>query len=196
MTKKIGITGGIATGKTTLLNLIKDLGFPVISCDDIVKELYSSDKIKQLIKNEFGSQVLSPDGEVDKKTLLNLILKSEEKRKSLESLIHPLVKREIEKFLEISQQKGLPLVFVEVPLLFECGWEDMFDEVWVITCNKETQRKRILERPMGEAFLRLSLLQIPLQKKEALATRVFSSEKTIKELKDELRTILKGYLTT
>jgi len=190
MTKKVAITGGIATGKSTLLKLIKDFGFPVISCDDIVKELYSSDKIKQLIKNEFGSQVLSPDGEVDKKALLNLILKSKEKRKRLESLIHPLVNREIEKFLEISQQKGLPLVFVEVPLLFECGWEDMFDEVWVITCNEETQRKRILERSMGEAFLKLANIQMPLKEKEALATRIFSSEKSIEELKKELKNVL------
>lgn len=188
--KLIAITGGLATGKSTVLNIIKELGFPTLSCDEIVRELYSRPDVKTLLVDLCGENILNEREEVDRRSLLLKILQNETLRKRLEKLIHPLVWKEIES--QFIEKEGNPL-FVEVPLLFEAGWEDRFDEIWVVTCSEETQKERILRRPSGELWLRLAETQLPLQEKIKKASRIISSEKTPDELREELRDILREY---
>ncbi|WP_028841266.1 dephospho-CoA kinase [Thermodesulfobacterium hveragerdense] len=184
--KKIAITGGVATGKTTLLNLLKGLDYPVFSCDEVVKKLYEQPEIREKIFQLFGT--------LDKKKILERIIADEKAKKSLEEVLHPAVRVELKSFLEACNQKGERVVFVEVPLLFECVWEKMFDEVWVVVCSSKTQQERIKTRSTcPDLSLKLASLQLPLEEKAKRAHRVFSSEKPLEVLKEEIMTILKEF---
>jgi len=190
--KKIAITGGIATGKTTLLNILKDLGFKTFSCDQVVKKLYQREDVQKRAKELLGEDVFSLT-KPDLLKILKLITEDDAKRKKLEEILHPLVKAELNRFLKECEEKGEKVVFVEVPLLFEVNWDKEFDEVWVVWCSEATQEKRILER--GETapyLLKLKTKQIPIEKKAKLAHKTFSSEKPISTLKKEVLNALKN----
>lgn len=190
MTKRIGITGSIATGKTTFLGLLKEMGFLTFSCDEVIKQLYKDPEITKKVRELFGL-----GSELDRIKILEAIVSDPDLKKRLEELFHPKVKDQMFKFFKEAEEKGEKVIFVEVPLLFECGWEKYFDEVWVITCSKTTQEKRIRERfPYFSLMMKLRDLQIPLEEKEKRAHRVFSSDSSIEELKEELKTCLKEFL--
>jgi dephospho-CoA kinase len=192
MLKKIAITGGIATGKTTLLKILKKLGFPALSCDEIVENLYKRKDIQEKMIELFGKKVLSKEGHINKKIILKKIIDSPSLKQKLEELLHPEVLREIMHFFEGLERRGERLVFVEVPLLFEVAWEKYFDEIWVISSSEETQRERIYKLREPE-LIKLLSFQIPLKEKEKRAHKIFSSEKSLAELERELKEILKEY---
>ncbi len=187
--KKVAITGGVATGKSTLLKILSELGQVVLSCDEIVHLLYEERQIKEELVKVLGRDVLNQDGKVNKKAILEKIANDENLKKRLEEFIHNKVWEFLErKFTEL-EREGVEAVFVEVPLLFEAGWEKRFDEVWVIACEKETQLKRLAEQ--GRSHL-LPLLdkQLPLEEKIDKAHRVFSSEIPLSKLKEEVEKAL------
>ncbi|MDF2954265.1 MAG: Dephospho-CoA kinase [Thermodesulfobacterium sp.] len=191
--KKIAITGNLGTGKTTILKILQDLGFSTFSCDEAVKELYEDLDVKEEIVKIFGKEILETEGGINKKMILEKILKDQELKKRLENILHPLVK---EKFLEfIKENKKEKVIFAEVPLLFEVGWESLFDEIWVVSCSEKTQKERIakkgLEENIGSEILKF---QLPLREKEKRAHKIVFSEKDIKELKEEIKEMLKEYL--
>jgi len=191
--KKIAITGNLGTGKTTILKILQDLGFSTFSCDEAVKELYEDLDVKEGIVKIFGKEILETEGEINKKRILEKILKDQELKKRLENILHPLVK---EKFLEfIKENEKEKVIFAEVPLLFEVGWESLFDEIWVVSCSEKTQKERIakkgLEENIGSEILKF---QLPLKEKEKRAHKIIFSEKDIKELKEEIKEMLKEYL--
>ncbi|MCD6548116.1 MAG: dephospho-CoA kinase [Thermodesulfobacterium sp.] len=191
--KKIAITGNLGTGKTTILKILQDLGFSTFSCDEAVKELYEDLDVKEGIVKIFGKEILETEGEINKKRILEKILKDQELKKRLENILHPLVK---EKFLEfIKENEKEKVIFAEVPLLFEIGWESLFDEIWVVSCSEKTQKERIakkgLEENIGSEILKF---QLPLKEKEKRAHKIIFSEKDIKELKEEIKEMLKEYL--
>jgi len=187
--KKVAITGGLATGKSTLLKILAELGQTVLSCDEIVHLLYEEEPIKEELVRLLGNEVLDRDGRVNKKVILDKISRSDTLKKRLEEFIHNKVWEFLEKRFAELEREGIKAVFVEVPLLFEAGWEKRFDEVWVISCEKETQIKRLVEG--GRSHL-LPLLesQLPLEEKVKRANRVFSSEVPISKLKEEVERAL------
>jgi len=190
--KKIGITGGIATGKSTFLKILKNMGFPVFSCDEVVNTLYNKSFIKEQLIKLFGRKILK-GSQINRKKILKEILKNPELKKKLENIFHPEVKKNLFEFFQ--NNTGKEIVFAEVPLLFEAGWDKFFDEIWVITCSLPTQKKRLKDRGFSEELIsKLISLQIPLCEKEKKAHKIFSSEKSIKELEKELKLILKEYL--
>lgn len=187
--KKVAITGGLATGKSTLLKILAELGQTVLSCDEIVRHLYKEEPIKKELVRLLGNEVLDRDGRVNKKVILEKILRSDSLKKRLEEFIHDKVWEFLERRFAELEREGIKAVFVEVPLLFEAGWEKRFDEVWVIACEKETQVKRLVEG--GRSHL-LPLLdrQLPFEEKVKRAHRVFSSEVPISKLKEEIERAL------
>ena len=187
--KKVAITGGLATGKSTLLKILAELGQTVLSCDDIVHLLYEEEPIKEELVRLLGNEVLDRDRRVNKKAILEKISRSDSLKKRLEEFIHNKVWEFLERRFAELKREGIKAVFVEVPLLFEAGWEKRFDEVWVISCEKETQIKRLVEG--GRSHL-LPLLesQLPLEEKVKRANRVFSSEVPISKLKEEVERAL------
>ncbi len=195
MIRKIALTGGMATGKSTLLKIIEKLGFPTLSCDEIVKKLYSQREIMEEILKLGGKELYNDTTKtLNKEKLLKKILENASFKEKLEAFIHPLVWEEIEAFFEkVGKTKG-KVCFVEVPLLYEVGWERYFDEVWVVLASKNTQIKRIKDKTSFPLLLKLAETQLPLDEKIKKADRVFSSEQSPEELEKELRRILKEYL--
>jgi len=191
--KKIAITGSLGTGKSTILKILQNLGFSTFSCDEVVKNLYKDPDIQKKIIEIFGKEILSIDGKLNKRKILEKILENNKLKEKLESLFHPLVKEKLLEF--IRERKKEKIIFAEVPLLFEVGWEDLFDEIWVITCSPLTQKERILkkglEEKLGEKLLKL---QLSLKEKEKKAHKIIFSEKSFEDLEKEIKEMLKEYL--
>ena len=134
---KIAVTGGIGSGKSTVLNFLRELGFKVISLDNVYKQLLKESDFKKLIAAEFGN-VFSSDGSLDRNKLAEMVFSDSEKLIKLNNLTHPLIyKRAFE------QAQNFKLCFFEVPLLFEEGGESKFDEVIVIVRDTENRIKSV-----------------------------------------------------
>ncbi len=141
---KLGITGTIAAGKTTVSILLKQRGIPVFNSDQYAKMAYikGSDTYHVIVR-EFGNEILDENQEIDLKKLADLIFSDEDKRKQINAIVHPFVKEGILKFF--SNHADLPIVAAEVPLLFEAGFEDLFDEIVVVTCDEKVAIDRMME---------------------------------------------------
>lgn len=138
----IAISGTMASGKSSVLAYLKSLGYPTIDCDSINTNLQKKGEKGYLeILNQFGYDILDENEEIDRKKLAAIIFSNEKKKQQLENILHPLI---LEKCYEF-KEKTNGLMFVEVPLLYELGWEKFFDEHWLITCSLKTCYKRCLK---------------------------------------------------
>lgn len=160
----LGVTGTIGAGKTTVCNIIKDLGYPVINADEIGHEVLTYPKVKESLKATFGN-VFNEEGNVDRKKLAQKVFSSKDNLEKLNCITHPLIKDEIIKRTTLLENEN-SLVVCEVPLLFECGWESLFDKILVVYVSKEETLKRLEERGMTreDALLRYQSQMDPLEK--------------------------------
>lgn len=124
--KKYAITGGIGSGKSTVCNIIKQLGYRVVSCDEVYKRLLYEDSFVKMLSNEFGD-VLDCNGRIDKSKLSAIVFENREKLKRLNKITHPIIMQRA-----LKEMEGLELSFCEVPLLFEGGFQQLFDGVIVV----------------------------------------------------------------
>ena len=150
---KIAITGGIGSGKSEVSSRIKSLGYPVFSCDEIYSQLLNSGIFDNDLKNCFGEQIFK-EGKLDKKKLASIVFGSEEELNKLNKITHP-------KILDCAfrKMKVQKLSFLEVPLLFENGFEELFDGVIVVLRNLEDRVQSIVKRDSistKEAILRIN----------------------------------------
>ncbi len=134
---KIAITGGIGSGKSTAAKYIKELGYPVFSCDEIYKDISRAPEFIAQIAELFPETV--KDGKLDRKVLSDMVFADEEKLEKLNRLSHPLIMRTLSEKME---QSSSACVFAEVPLLFEGNYENLFDKVIVLVREEE---KRIAD---------------------------------------------------
>lgn len=141
---KIGLTGSIATGKSTALKLFSEMGIPVFSSDDAVHELYRGAAVGP-VGAAFPGVVR--DGVVDRAALGQATLGDPKKLRQLEAIVHPLVRTGIADFLAAAQARGEPIAVVDIPLLFESGYDYGLDRVAVTLVDAATQRERALARP-------------------------------------------------
>lgn len=176
--KRIGITGGIACGKSTVLDYIKKQGYNIFSSDDYSHNLLLDIDIKEKIKEVFGSSVFD-ENNISRKKLANVIFSQDDKKKALEEIIHPKV---IEKILSLEGT-----YFIEVPLLFEAHMEKYFDAIICVTLPKELQLERLIKRnnfSNQEALARINN-QMDLEEKIKKSDYVIENidyEKTSKQL--------------
>lgn len=137
----IAISGTMASGKSTVLSYLKQLGYPTYNCDIINKDLQKLNEKGYLkIIEVFKEDILDDNKEINRKKLAHIIFNDIEKKKILESIMHPLI---LEKIFEIKETHSL--VFIEVPLLYELGWEKYFDEHWLVTCDESLCYQRCIE---------------------------------------------------
>jgi formamidopyrimidine-DNA glycosylase len=141
---KVGITGKIASGKSTVTNFFKEKGCPTISSDAIVSNLYKNIEFKKKLIELFSPEVLNDDLSISKGYIKNVINLNPEKKKLLENLVHPLVKKKCEDF--INQHMDEKIVVVEVPLLFEAGFENLFDIIIGVQASSLTQINHLEKR--------------------------------------------------
>tara|TARA_B100000700_G_C15060000_1_gene865136 strand:+ start:711 stop:1331 length:621 start_codon:yes stop_codon:yes gene_type:complete len=150
--RRIGITGGIASGKTSVTKYLKDVkNLPVIDADNIAKELLETNQtiINQIFSRYGGKVIYKNSSEqiiLNKKIIRDIIFSEKDERLWLESLMHPIIINNIEKELEISFKNKQETVIMEIPLLFECKLEYLCSEIWVVNCSFNEQIDRLIER--------------------------------------------------
>ena len=143
----IGITGSLGTGKNLVGSILSELGVFVIDTDEIVREiLKTNNKITQNIADNFGDSILNKDNHeyIDRTALAKIIFNDENKRKKLESILHPEVKYLLSSVINLSKDRQI--IAVLVPLLFEANLQNQFHETWCVICNKDVQMTRLLSK--------------------------------------------------
>lgn len=178
----VGVTGSIACGKSEFCNILRDLGYLVIDCDEISHNVIKNGRVAYYeVLYEFGESILNSDKEINRKKLGKIVFSDIDKRKKLENIIHPKVIKEIKKY------KKEPLVFFEVPLLFESNMEKYFDKIICVGASFNNQVKRIMIRDgltQSEAMDRI-LSQILVKDKMDRSDYKVYNDKTIIELRKE-----------
>lgn len=195
--RTVGITGGIASGKSTVAQIIREMGYPVFSADQIAREVVEpGEPAFNEVVACFGRDILRSDGFLDRSKLGGIVFADALKRQQLEAIIHPAVKKRISAAVALCRQKGEPLVFVEVPLLYESGMEDFFDAVWVVAVDATGQMERLMQRDgfsREEAAQRL-MAQMPPAMKEQKANLIIENRSGVDSLKETVARCVKGYL--
>lgn len=141
MGKKIAITGGIGSGKSTVARFFREMSYPVFSCDEIYSDVICDGAYVEKIAQTFPDAC--KNGIIDRKKLAEIIFSDEEKRKILNSISHPLI---MERLQRLMAKVNAPLVFAEVPLLFEGNYQNQFDEIIVVLRNPTAQIKAVCAR--------------------------------------------------
>ena len=189
MRKVIGVTGGISSGKSNVISIIKRQGFKVIDCDLINHNLQKINMpIYNAIKEAFGSSYFLDNKELDRKKLGELIFHNENEKLKLNSISHPIIKEEVLK--EINQADGI--IFVDVPLLYESKFDSLCDKVICVYLNKETQIKRLMERDhIDYSYAKAKIAsQMDLDQKRDLADYVIDSKGSFQETYRQVLKIL------
>jgi len=186
----VGLTGGIACGKSTVLRFLEESGFAVLDVDRYAKRaLQKKGAPFQKIVERFGTGVIDSQGRIKREALRKKILKDPEERRFLEGVVHPEVLRQLTEDLKDLSQKGVRIVIVEVPLLFEAGWEACFDVIVTVVADNETSIKRLMtrhgvDRDTAIAWIRL---QMPSIEKARRSDYVIHNDKDMDSLRREVR---------
>lgn len=181
----IGLTGGIASGKSTVAGLIAAHGIPVIDADQLSRDaVLPGTRGLDLIARIFGRKILNDDGTLNRKTLSDIIFATPDARKKLEEILHPVIKELAEHRLTELREKGEPIALYVAPLLIEAGALDRVDEIWVVHVDHDTQLERLQQRDgisSDEASKRLSS-QMPVEEKRKFGRIVIENSGTLEEL--------------
>jgi dephospho-CoA kinase len=186
---KLGLTGSIATGKSTVLKTFAELGVPVFSADDVVHELYRAEAVAPI---EAAFPGTTRDGEVDRALLSQRLVAEPERMKELEAIVHPLVRARVRKFLADAEAAGEQLAVVDIPLLFETGFDYGLDQVAVTTVDDVTQGQRALARP-GMNVEKLSAIlarQMPQAEKLKRADYVFDTSGSLADTRNAVAALV------
>lgn len=186
---RIGLTGGIATGKSTVAAMLRALGAVVIDADAVARRLQEPGAPGwRAVWEAFGWWVLDAHGRLQRKKLGRLVFSDPRARQRLDAVMHPLIRQAL--WTSVAEaEKGTPLpVVVDLPLLFEVGWESWFDQVWVVTASPEVQRARLMARDglsCHQALARIAA-QWPQEEKRRRASRVFENDGDLTALRNEV----------
>ena len=187
---RIAITGSIACGKSTVLHLLRGRGYPVIDADEVSRALTApGGEALPAIRAAFGVDVFSGE-ELNRKALAAIVFSNPAERERLESILHPMIREKIRDFL--AEFDGDRPVFAEVPLLYECGWENDYDAVWVTSAPEEVRIERLSTRDglSREDALKRIRAQMPLEEKERRADAVISTGCPLSETENQLDEML------
>ncbi len=180
----IGLTGGIATGKSSVGRFFQKKGALLIDADQLSREaVQPGSPALEKVSAAFGSSVLAPDGTLDRKHLRKLVFSDSAKRRQLEAILHPDIKRRAEEQIAHAAAEGHRIVVYMAPLLLEAGAADRVDEVWVVTVRPEIQIERLISRDAisRDEALRIVASQMPLADKERLGRIVIDNSGTPEE---------------
>ncbi|MCY7676694.1 dephospho-CoA kinase [Bacillus safensis] len=193
MTLVIGLTGGIASGKSTVSQMIKEQGIRVVDADVIAKEAVAkgTPALQQIVQT-FGEDVLLPNGELNRQQLGAIIFSDEEKRKQLNAIVHPEVRKEMLKQRDEGVAQQETFVVLDIPLLFESQLESLVDRIIVVYTTPELQLSRLMNRndlSEEEALNRIHSQQ-SLEEKCKKADRVIENTQDLAFIRKQLQNIL------
>jgi len=190
---RIGLTGSIATGKSTVTNMLKELGAFVIDCDKTARDVVAPGT-RGLAKIEaaFGKDAIGADGSMDRVYIGDLVFRNPEMKKRLENILFPLIFKALdEELLRLEREGATPVVFLDMPLLYEVKYDSYVDEVWLVYVPFEVQLSRLMKRngyTKEEALLRIHS-QISVDKKKSLAQQVIDNSGTLEDTKEQVRSL-------
>ena len=185
----IGLTGGIASGKTTVSNLFKISGVPVIDADLVARQVVEKGTVGlSALVNRFGEAILNTDGTLNRTELGKRMFSEEAIRSEVNDILQPLIRQEIISRMQAYKDQGKTLIVLDVPLLFEMHYENLCDDIIVVAVSVETQIARMEKRngyTREEALERIQS-QMPLEEKVKRATIVWSNEGTLQDLEQKV----------
>ena len=194
----IGLTGGIASGKSTVAKTLERLGAVIIDADLLAREVVApGEAAYHAIVAEFGEGILNPDRTINRLALGNLVFADPEARRRLEDITHPAIRRRAEQRLADLRRDGTQVVFYVAPLLIEAGAASRVDEVWVVYADRETQIRRLIERDKigrNEALQRIEA-QMPMEEKKKFGRIVIDNQGTPEEMERRVREIWEREVT-
>ena len=192
----IGLTGSIASGKSTVSEMLQEKGFPIVDADKIARLVVEpgTSVIKE-IGEHFGIEVLKEDGSLNRGKLGERIFKNAEDREKLNSIIHPAIRNEMIKQKEHWISEGANTVILDIPLLFESKLESFVEKIIVVSVTPETQKERLIARNKlseQEADNRINS-QLSMAKKEAGADAVIDNNGTVEETSRQVESIIEKW---
>ncbi|MEC3605606.1 dephospho-CoA kinase [Bacillus glycinifermentans] len=199
MTLVIGLTGGIASGKSTVAHMFQKRGITVVDADVIAKEAVEKGMpAYRNIAETFGAGVLLDNGGIDRKKLGELVFQNEDKRMQLNAIVHPEVRKTMIKERDKAIQARERFVVLDIPLLYESGLEHLTDKVLVVWVPKELQLERLMERNSlseKEALNRIHA-QLSLDEKKKKADAVIDNSGSLKDTETQLHQLLDTWSNT
>lgn len=197
--KLVGLTGGIASGKSTVAKILQSLGAAIVNADDLAREVVEPghEAWKEIVAS-FGADILQSDQTLDRQKLRTLIFNQPEARKRLESIIHPRVRALAEERIRQYAAAGYPVVIYEVPLLFEGNLQEWLRPVILVACDVETQTARLQKRDhltAADAEKHIAA-QMSLKDKRRLADYVIENNGSLEDLERQTRQILEELKAT
>lgn len=192
----IGLTGSIASGKSTVSAMLAEMGYPIVDGDKVARLVVEpGSETLQKIEGLFGKEVILPDGNMDRKKVGELIFNDPASRKKLNDVIHPAIRMEMLRQRSEFLEQGHKTVIMDIPLLFESRLQHLVDKVLVVSVTEENQLKRLMERnglSEKEARTRIAS-QLPMSVKEEGADAVIYNNGSLDETKWQLNRILEQW---
>lgn len=187
----LGLTGGIGTGKSTVANMLKEKGIPVVDTDLISREVIEYPEIIEKIKLEISNEVFDFNNKLDRKKMSEIVFENQEKLKKLNEIMHPEILKKMWDEVE-ELKKNHKIIVVDVPLLFEINMEKEVDKILLIYASKEIQLKRIMERDgrTREEAVKIISSQMPLYKKREKSDYIIQNNDSLENLEKKLEKIL------
>ncbi|MGX1192630.1 dephospho-CoA kinase [Metabacillus sp. SLBN-84] len=196
MTLSIGLTGGIASGKSTVSNMFKEANIRVIDADIIARQVVEQGApAYRLIAEAFGSGILHEDGSIDREKLGSIIFQHAKEREKLNSIVHPAVRKEMLRQKEEAEASGEAAVVLDIPLLFESKLTHLADVTLVVYVNPDVQLSRLMKRnglSEEDAKWRIAS-QLPLNEKKDQADEVIDNNGTIESTKEQFEILLEKW---
>jgi dephospho-CoA kinase len=193
MALKIGLTGGIASGKSSVADLFAQHGVPVIDADRIARELVEPGQIaNQLIQSAFGQAIFQDDGQLNRALLRQQIFSNPKAKQQLEAILHPLIRQ---KMLDEIKQINSALVILAVPLLVEANMQSLVDRVLVVDCDPAIQLKRLCERDNISLDLAQTMINAQTERQQRLqsADDIINNNGEIDELEPQVSQLFNFY---
>jgi dephospho-CoA kinase len=197
--KLVGLTGGIASGKSTVAEILKRQAAAIINADVLAREVVEpGHQAWTEIVNTFGTAVLQPDRALDRQKLRAIIFDDPDARKKLESIIHPQVRALAEQRIREHAAAGYAVIVYEVPLLFEGNLQEWLRPVILVACDVDTQRNRLQSRDNLSAAQAQKHIdaQMSLEAKRRLADYVIENNGSLEDLKRQVQAVLEKIKTT
>ena len=189
----IGLTGGIASGKSTVVEMIKEAGYKVIDADQLVHDMQAQGgRLYRALLDWLGEEILLSNGELNRPKLGQLIFSNEEMRQRSAEIQGTIIREELAAQKDYLAKKE-DVFFMDIPLLIENGYQDWFDQIWLVAVSPEVQRQRLMKRnhlSAEEAGMRIAS-QMPLAEKLPYASLVIDNNGSIDDLKKKVKSAIK-----
>lgn len=190
---RIGLTGSIGCGKSSLSNILKKHNIPIIDADIKGREIYEDKELLKAIEDAFGNSVINEDGTLNRKNLGKIVFSDDDKLQKLNSLTHPVIRRMINEDLDEYEKRGEKMAVIDAALLLEAGFTSMIDTIIVVTCSEPVQLQRVILRDNcseEDAMGRIKS-QMPQKEKVKYAEFVVDNSGTLNQLEKEAEELIR-----